>query len=130
MADIIARAIAAGAKSTADSNTSQLNDIASYIEVSAVEDIFTIDLQEKSIVNVKMEIEDSDPKFVALDNVKSGDVEIFIRIKCTDGDDVTWWSNITWLTGDPPPLALNGIYRISLWSEDGLNWHGNWLGGW
>ena len=106
-----------------------INDLAGYTTVSAVSDTYTLDLKNKPIKNFRIETEDADAKTVALDNVPSGDSEIFIELTYTNTAAITWFEGITWLSGFAPTFTEGKVYRIALFKY-GTGWHGNSVGGW
>lgn len=107
----------------------QINDIINYTTVTAVEDVYTLDLESKPIKNFRITTADATAKTVALANVPSGDSEIFIELTYTEAAAITWFADIVWLTGSAPTFTAGKMYRIAFFKV-GTNWHGNSVGGW
>lgn len=110
-------------------NGAQINDITNYTTVTAVEDVYTLDLESKPIKNFRITTADATAKTVALANVPSGDCEIFIELTYTNAAAITWFADIVWLTGSAPTFTAGKMYRIAFFKV-GTNWHGNSVGGW
>ena len=108
---------------------SALANLAGYTTVSAVSDTYTLDLKNKPIKNFRITTADATAKTVALDNVPSGDCEIFIELTYTNAAAITWFTGITWLSRFAPTFTEGKVYRIALF-KDGTGWHGNCVGGW
>lgn len=105
-------------------------ELLDYQTVTAVANVFTIDLANRPIKNVRMTTADATAKTVALANVpSSGDCEIFIELTYTNTAAITWFANIVWLTGSAPTLSAGKVYRLAFFKV-GSNWHGNCVGGW
>jgi hypothetical protein len=109
---------------------SQLSEMLNYQTVAAVADVFTIDLANRPIKNVRMTTADATAKTVALANVPAtGDCEIFIELTYTNAAAITWFANILWLSGSAPTFIAGKVYRLAFFKV-GTNWHGNCVGGW
>jgi hypothetical protein len=104
-----------------------LESITQYTTVEAVSNIYTIDLANRPIKNVRIETKDANPKTVALANVPSGDCEIFIELTYTNSAAITWFNNVIWLSA--PTFTAGKVYRLAFYKA-GNNWHGNCVGGW
>ena len=104
-------------------------ELSNYSTIAAVEDVYTIDLANRPVKNVKIETEDSIAKTVVLTNVPTGDAELFIELTYTNAAAIVWFENITWLYGAAPTFETGKVYRIALFKY-GTGWHGNCVGGW
>jgi len=114
----------------AQSAKSQLAEMSNYQTITAVADVFTIDLANRPIKNVRMTTADANAKTVALANIPAtGDCEIFIELTYTNAAAMTWFANIIWLSGSAPALTAGKVYRLAFFKV-GSNWHGNSVGGW
>jgi len=111
-------------------NTDDLlfSDIINYTTVTAVEDVYTFDLESKPIKNFRITTADATAKTVALANVPDGDCEIFIELTYTNAAAITWFEGITWLIGFAPTFTEGKVYRIALFKY-GTGWHGNCVWG-
>ena len=111
-------------------NAAQLAEMLNYQTVAAVADVYTIDLANRPIKNVRMTTADANAKTVALANVPAtGECEIFIELTYTNAAAMTWFANIIWLSGSAPTLTAGKVYRLAFFKV-GNNWHGNCVGGW
>ena len=116
--------------SKASKNTTQLAEMLNYSTVTAAANVFTIDLANRPMKNVRMTTADATAKTVALSNVPAtGDCEIFIELTYTNAAAMTWFANIIWLSGSAPALTAGKVYRLAFFKV-GSNWHGNCVGGW
>lgn len=103
-------------------------DITNYSTVAAVGGVYTIDFANRPVKNVKIETGDTDPKSIAVSNAPT-DAELFIELTYTNAAVITWFENITWLSGSAPTFTEGKVYRIALFKYN-TGWHGNCVGGW
>jgi len=107
----------------------KLAQITNYSTVAAAANVYTIDFANSPVKNVKIKTEDTNEKTVTLKNVPTGDAELFIELTCTNAAAITWFDDITWLSGSAPTFMAGKVYRIALFKY-GTGWHGNCVGGW
>jgi hypothetical protein len=111
---------------------SQLADITNYQSVTAVSNIYTLDLSKTE--NFLIETTDTNAKTIALSNIPQTDnrlLSVGIRLKYTNAASFTYPSGITWQNGTSPSFIAGKKYWILLQSADkGVSWLGSAVGAW
>ena len=105
-------------------------EIANYIDATAVADTFTLDIANSRFKNFRIETEDATAKTVAVSNVPT-ECELLIELTYTNVAAITWFDDIVWSYGVIPIFEAGRRYRILFMTQDaGANWEGIPAGEW
>ncbi|HOV69406.1 MAG TPA: hypothetical protein PLZ84_03680, partial [Clostridia bacterium] len=108
---------------------SLLADMASYTDVTAVDNVFALDVGNKVVKSFRIETEDNNAKEIAFSNVPT-EAEIVIELNYTNAAAITYPAGITWLNGIPV-LSAGKRYRLLLMtSNGGTTYDAVCVGGW
>ena len=108
----------------------QLENLLSYVPVTAVEDVYAIDIKNAATKNISIETEDTAAKTITLMNVPTR-CELLIELTYTNECAITWFSGISWLSGVAPTFYTGKLYKIAFETSDGgANWRASVGGSW
>jgi len=94
-----------------------------YDEVTASSNVYNLNINNRSIVNLAIETTDANGKSFSLTNIPKR-CDLFIELKYTNAAAMTWMSNTTWQLGTAPTLIAGKTYRIAFFTKDaGATWH-------
>jgi hypothetical protein len=123
-----------GAINEVKSSGADLSDLSSITTVAAVDDTFTLDLQNKLILNFSISLDDAVTKALVVSNVSEQSgvvVSLSLRVVCNVECAITYPETVIWQNGIAPALIEDRQYLIYLESYDnGTTWIGSWLGEW
>jgi len=125
-----AMSIAHIANKKANSNTQQLEDITDIPLVSAVANVWTLDLTLGKVKNFKMETVDGVAKTLAFANVPAtGLVQVTVKMKYTTACAITRPASVVWQNAVVPTFTAGKTYFIQYLSDDGgVTWYTSCLG--
>lgn len=108
-----------------------LTNSLTYINVSATSGVlYSIDLDNARIKNIRITVADNIGKAVVVSNVPT-ECELLIELNYSNAAAITWFSGIAWLYGVIPTFTVGKVYRIMLFTANGgTSWHGSSVGGW
>jgi hypothetical protein len=109
----------------AASEVSQLiSDVVDYNSVSAVNNVFTLNLASSQTKNFAIETEDGNAKTIAFTNIPSGMVVVAIKLKFTNNAAITYPAEVIWQNANIPTFSVGKTYILSF-----VNFgDGHWLG--
>lgn len=120
-------------KAAIDENAASLAALTQYDTITDTANVFTIDMANKQVRNIKAAISDNTAKEIVITNPTVGS-EIFVELTYTDGAAITYTmsagSTLTWLSDSAPTLTDGKVYRMSFFYYAANVWHGNSAGGW
>jgi hypothetical protein len=100
-----------------------------YVTVADVTNAYAIDVDDKTSMNVAMEIGNATAKTISISNVPTR-AQLLIELTYTAGASITWFSGISWDTGNAPVFEVGKVYYIVLITSDsGTSWAGFSRGG-
>jgi hypothetical protein len=104
-------------------------DLDAYVTVADVTNTYAINVDNKTSMNVAMEIGNATAKTISVSNVPTR-TELLIELTYTAGASITWFSSISWDTGNTPIFEVGKVYYIvMITSDSGTSWKGFSRGG-
>ena len=108
----------------------QIQNLSSFVDVVAVDDIYNIDLENATNKKIAIETEDEVSKEISLSNVPTR-CQLFLELTYTNECAITWFDGVNWLSGFAPTLYEGKTYVIVFFTNDGgVTWNASTPVGW
>jgi hypothetical protein len=112
--------------------SSQLGAIINYLPISAVLNVYTLDLRKN--YNFSIETTDVNSKTLSFSNVpttQNSAISLSVYLKFTNNAAITFPASVTWQNGIVPTFNAGKKYILMFTSFDnGVSWLGSYVGEW